>query len=47
MKASKPFWQAVFISGLFLSALAFYQTLERGHALGIDILRSKWVFLLG
>ena len=47
MKSSKTFWQAVFIIGLFLSLLAFYQTIQQGNAMGIAILRSKWVFLLG
>jgi len=47
MKSSKPFWQVVFTAGLFLSLLAFYQTIQQGNALGIAILCSKWVFLLG
>jgi hypothetical protein len=47
MKSSKTFWQAVFIIGLFLSVLAFYQTVQQGNAMGIALLRSKWVFLLG
>jgi hypothetical protein len=47
MKSSKTFWQTFFIVGLFLSLLAFYQTIQQGNAMGIAILRSKWVFLLG
>ncbi len=47
MKSSKTFWQTFFIFGLFLSLLAFYQTIQQGNAMGIAILRSKWVFLLG
>ncbi len=47
MKSPKTFWRAVFIIGFFLSLLAFYQTIQQGNALGIAILRSKWVFLLG
>jgi len=47
MKSPKTFWQAFLTFGLFLSLLAFYQTVQQGNALGIAILRSKWVFLLG
>jgi len=47
MKSPKTFWQAIFIIGIFLSALAFYQTVQQGNAMGIALLRSKWIFLLG
>ena len=43
----RRFWQTIFILGIFLSALAFYQTIQQGNAMGIAIHRSKWVFLLG
>jgi hypothetical protein len=46
MKSSKPFWQAVLVIGFLLSWLAFYQTIQQGNAMGIAILRSKWVFPL-
>lgn len=47
MRSSKTFWQTFLIFGLLLSLLAFYQTIQQGNAMGIAILRSKWVFLLG
>jgi hypothetical protein len=47
MKSPKTFWQAIFITGFFLSVLAFYQTIQQGNVMGIAIFRSKWIVLLG
>ena len=47
MQSPKAFWKAYLVFGILLSLLAFYQTIQQGNAMGIAILRSKWVFLLG
>jgi hypothetical protein len=47
MTSSRTFWQTFIIFGLLLSLLAFYQTIQQGNAMGVILLRSKWVFLLG
>jgi hypothetical protein len=47
MKSSLSFWRTYLILGFLLSGLAYYQTIQQGNTMGIDILHSKWLFLLG
>ncbi len=45
--ATKKFLQTFLWASVLLSALAIFQTIQQVNELGIILLRSKWIFLLG
>jgi hypothetical protein len=45
-QSSLHFWQTIFIIGMALSAVAFYQVVQQSNVLGIAVFHSKWVLLL-